>query len=225
VIVFGLVAAPWPGWPETYARYLQDSATAVFGSFGSRGVVGFDRSPYGDNRGDTIIYVGNRDKLGGRHDGPSTVSTVFDSRTVCYFPTAFVIALVLATGISWRRRFWALAWGLLWVHLFIALLLGLAIITTIGACPSLGVVNVPRLWEWFAWFITGLFFNRQAAPFAVAVLIWIVVTFRRGDWIHILGKEEAGVDKGSRLPPDWSPAVSALQHGMSVKKPTTRNRR
>ena len=226
VIVFGLLIAPWPGWPEAYARCLQKSATTVYGSFGSKGIVRFVRSPDGDKRGDTIVYVANRDKLDRRHDGPSVARTFFDSRAMGYFPTAFLIALALATNLGWRRRLCALAWGLLWIHLFIALLLGLAIITLIGACPSLGVVDVPLFWWKFAWFIFALFSSRQAAPFAMAGLIWMVVTFRRDDWPHIFGKEEADVDH--MLPSAAQRVTPCVAHaparpGPVQKKVTNRN--
>lgn len=234
VIVFGLLVAPWPGWPETYALCLQKSATTifgaygsksiitidygkgnqplkvVFGSFSSKGIVAFTRNPAGEKRVntvlDTIIYVGNREQaMDVIHGGP-TAAINFSSRTMVYLPTALVIALILATGIGWRRRLCALVWGLVWIHVFTVFLLGLMIVMIICAHPELGLFEVSPFWQKVVSLLYEFFFVRFGALSATAVLIWIIVTFRRDDWIKILGQKKA--DAGQR----W-------------KSPTTRNAR
>ena len=213
VIVFGLLVAPWPGWPETYAQCLQKSATAVYGSFGSNGIVTFTRTPEDTPADikkfhtvfDTIIYVANWKQLDASLGGQVWWSS-FSSRTMAYLPTALVITLILATGISWRRRFWALVWGLVWIHVFIAFLLGLMIVALICAHPQLGLFEVSPFWQKAVSLLREFFLNRVGTPLATAVPIWMVVTFRRDDWIHILGQKKA--DAGQR----W-------------KSPTTRNAR
>jgi hypothetical protein len=196
VIVFGLLVAPWPGWPEAYARCLRKSATAVFGSLGSKGIVRFTLNPSDDKMFDTIIYVANREQLDASYSGPAE-TRVFDSRLLAYSPTVLVIALILATGISWRRRCCALVGGLVWIHVFIAFLLGLMIISTVCANPSLGLFEVSPFWQKIVSLLFKFFVTRGDACLVTAVPIWIVVTFRREDWIKILGKEEAGVNKCS----------------------------
>lgn len=196
VIVLGLLAAPWPGWPETYARCLQKGATAVYGSFGSKGIVEFAPDTSGDKTCDTVICVRNREKPDASHSRRS----VFSSRITAYFPTALVIALVLATGIGWRRRLCALAWGLVWIHVFIAFLLGLMIATIICAFPELELFKVSSFWRELVLLLGKLFLTYQNAFCAVAFLIWMVVTFRRDDWIKILGQEGAGAGQQGKSP-------------------------
>jgi hypothetical protein len=179
VIVFGLLTAPWPGWPEIYARCVRKTATAVYGTFGSEGIVQFAPNPSGEKTVDTIIYVRNREKLGA--DEPGTVgSHEFDCRVGAYFPTALVIALVLATQISWRRRLAALGWG-------------------ICDRPSLGLFAVSPFWRRVVSFWYEIFIALLGGRYAAAVLIWILVSIRRDDWITLLRLGEAGVSKSSGL--------------------------
>jgi hypothetical protein len=109
---------------------------------------------------------------------------------MAYLPTALLIALVLATGIGWRRRLWALAWGLLWVHVFIAFLMGVMIVVVIWANPELDLFQASQSWQKAVWLLNECFGNRVGTPLIMAVLIWMVVTFRREDWINILGQKE-----------------------------------
>ena len=194
VLVFGLLTAPWPGWPETYARCLRKCATAVSGAFGSKGIVKFAPNPAGARTVDTIICVRNREKLGANESGPMGFHE-FDCRVGAYFPTALVIALVLATRISWRRRLSALAWGLVWIHVLIAFLLGLMIVLTICDLPSLGLFVLSPFWRKTVSFWYGIFVALLGGRFAAAVLIWIGVTFRRDDWINLLGTPQVSASK------------------------------
>jgi len=131
------------------------------------------------------------------HRGLATCFS-FSSRTMAYLPTALVIALVLATGIGWRRRLCALAWGLVWIHVFIVFLLGLMIVMIICAHPELGLFEVSPFWQMTLSLPWEFFLNRTGTPLATTVPIWMVVTFRRDDWLHILGNNKAGDAKRKR---------------------------
>ena len=195
LLVFALLAAPWPGWPEAYARGLRQAAQAVYGSFGSQGVVVFRPNPEKDRTLDTIIYVGNRDRLDARQGGPAACFT-FNSRGVAYLPTALVIALVLATGLPWRRRAGALGWALVWMHLFIAGLLGLMLFKIVDTHPWLGLFQLPLLGRQMVSILHEILLTYSGARSAVAVLIWILATFRRDEWIGLLGEAQPTTNAG-----------------------------
>jgi hypothetical protein len=235
-IVFGLLVAPWPGWEETYARLLQKSAAAVYGSFGSKGIVWFKYNQTGRKWLhavlDTTIFIVNREQVDKSYYRPDggfyQVTCEFSSRTMAYIPTALLVALILATGISWRRRLCALTWGLVWIHLLIVFLLGLMIVVKICENPQVDMFAVSPFWHKVVLLLNEFFDNRAGTPSATAVLIWIVVTFRRNDWFSILGKEVAGADKCTRPPHNWSRpafALASAQPGPAKKKVTTRSGR
>ncbi|MGA2242544.1 MAG: hypothetical protein ABSH11_11005 [Verrucomicrobiota bacterium] len=228
VIVFGLLIAPWPGWPETYARCLQKSATTVFGSFGSKGIVTFTWNPSGEKWlhkvFDTTIYVSNREQISASYPWPGAVYCTysFSSRAMAYLPTALVVALVLATGIGWRRRLWALVWGLVWIHLFIAFLLWLIIVMMICMDPVIDLFEVSPFWQKAVLLLREFFFNNASMPLATAVLIWMVVSFRRDDWSSILGKKVPVPTNAPTCHPTGPPR--GPHYDMECRgKPTTRN--
>jgi hypothetical protein len=190
-LVFAVLAVPWPGWPETYAKALRTAARALYGSFGAKGVVLFKPNPSGGRELDTMILVGNRDQLDAQGRGKAA-QVPFNSRYVAYLPTALVVALVLATGLSWRRRLPALGWGLLAAHVFIAWLIWLMIVALIDAQPWLNLLKLSPFWHWLVGALHEVFHVYLGARFAVAVLIWILVTFRRDDWSKLLKLAEAG---------------------------------
>jgi hypothetical protein len=188
VVVFGLLVAPWPVWPEIYAQCLAKSATFVYGSFGSKGIVLFASNPPDNKQFDTIIYLGNRETLGADRSGP-TATYSFNGRLLAYFPTALIIGLILAMDFGWRRRLGALLWGLVSIHVFIAFLLGLVLCWMCCARPELGLFDVSPFWNSVVSFLFGFFVAHINTRFSAVVLIWILIAFRRDDWFKIPGRE------------------------------------
>jgi len=188
VLVFGLLAIPWPGWPEAYAGFVRRSAKTLYRHFGAKGVVLFQPSLSGDRTLDTEILLGNRAKLDASQRGDAA-RLPFNTRFVAYFPSALALALVLATGVSWRRRVWASLWALVFMHLFIACLIGLMLVSMVNAHPELELFELAPFWRRVVTSLYDIFLTYLGARFAVAVLVWILVTFRRGDYGRLLGTD------------------------------------
>jgi hypothetical protein len=198
VLIFGLLVAPWPGWPEAYAKAFYKGGKLIYGSLGRKGIVSF-RPNRGDKALDTMVFIWNREKLDARMYGPSTTFT-FSSRNMAYFPTALMVALVLASPVGWRRRLWALLWALLWINVFIYLSVGVMILMKLGVNQWLDLMTIPPWLDKTVLVLDELFLAYPGPRFAVAVLIWILVTFKRDDWKAILGKGEVGADSPRRKP-------------------------
>jgi hypothetical protein len=184
VLVYALLAAPWPGLGVASQGWPRFCGTALFGSFGTKGVVAFSAFPAaGADDFDTIIHIGNRAELDADQGG-RFASVRINIRELAYLPAALGIALILATGISWRRRFVALAWLLVWMHVFMALLLAAILILTADANPSLGLSPSPGLVHGTARLLQEVFVTGISARRAVVVWIWVLVTIRREDWVR-----------------------------------------
>jgi hypothetical protein len=69
------------------------------------------------------------------------------------------------------------------------------IVLTIRANPGLGLFEASPVGQKLVSFLNEFFFIRRGAPSAAAVLTWMVFTFRRDDWINILGKQPASAGK------------------------------
>ena len=187
ILAIGLLLAPWPGLKDGHAHALRAVGNALFGHFGAKGIVVFRALDDGaDPLHNTIIYLGNRDRLlpGGQLD---VVSVKFSSRYTAWLPAALVAALVLATPLPWRRRWVALGWGLLWVHLFIVFVLLVMILHQYAESPAVGLHQWTGLPRHALDALHQILVGYIGASYAVPVLIWIAVAFRRDDWPRLLG--------------------------------------
>ncbi len=182
VLVYVMLIIPWPGLEEAYATLFRAGGTFVFGSFGSEGVVRFLQSDLPDNSTrDTLIVFSTRKPL--HPNGYMRIKkTCTSSRYGGYIPTILVIALILATPISWLRRAWTLLWGMGLVHTFIAFRLLVKIFYLLSGDPEVPLFVLNPFWETVLNFAYDIFVFRLGSSFVIPIFIWILVTFRREDW-------------------------------------------
>ena len=126
----------------------------------------------------------------------------FSSRQYAYLPTALVVALTLATPIPWPRRAWALVWGLVLIHSFVVLILWLIILHQYIESPSLSLF----LLKPFAHRIFNAVYAvlmRAHVFFVVPVMVWLIVSFRREDWVSFTEKVKSAAaqkpESGNRV--------------------------
>ena len=184
LLAFGLLMAPWPRLGRAYTTFYRAGAAFLFGSFGSTGVVRFD--PLSDSNHDMNVTLCNRARLDPDGDVVA-IRTRHSSRHAGYMYAAFLAALILATPVGARRKGWALFWGMILIHGFVASTLALRIFYAFNNRPlSMFALNP---------FCTRvLSISHQAFAvnvtfgFIACVFIWILVSFRRRDWVNITGR-------------------------------------
>ena len=185
-----LAVVPWPGFRDAYATGFHVAGNAVFGSFGSEGVVRFHVPTAGASDQDTMVTLKNR-----RYS--ATKSIACSGWLMAYLPLAAFLALILPTPIPWARRWKALLWGVLGVHVF-ALLRVLLLIIFGFSGPGGGYLFHPTpFWMNVLGVTVDIVAVNIVSSFVVPTLIWILVTFRRGDWEMILDRT------------GWGPATRA----------------
>ena len=203
VLIMGLLAIPWPGVQEMYSSALRKTGAWTMGSLGPKAVVLFYEIPIQRSSSvDISMNVGDRTMV--RKNGTlPTVNQTFSSRYIAYLPTAFLMALILATPLPWRRRLWSFLIGFVLIHLFIAAEIFLMILylfnhtewLSLFKLGSFGVKILDALWN--------IFIYQIAARFFIPVMIWILVSFRAGDLNQMLG-EAVKPSAGSRSDRDKS---------------------
>lgn len=121
----------------------------------------------------------------------TAASGSLSSRYIGYAPTTFLVALILATPLTWRRRLTALFWGLLLTHGWIAFSMLLLVVHGYSRGDVVSIFDVSPFTR------TALAFMREAlvkAPvikYTVPAVIWMLVSFRRSDWGKMFGVTEA----------------------------------
>jgi len=191
-VVYVLLILPWPGLNEAYAKFFRASGELIPGSFVPGGVV--ELKPFHE-AGETIfttkLILTNRQMLEAAQQTGSMVAirqSKISSRDFGYLPTALFIALILATPVTRARRGWALLWGLILTNGFIAFKLALEILWQFNENTQLEVMVLSRFWHDALFHVYQFIFLNLETTIVVPVFIWIVVTFRRDDWMMLVAK-------------------------------------
>ncbi len=190
---FGLLILPWPGWNGIYGRYFRAIGRIVFAENSGRRILRFEPAPDARPPLDTSIAIANRDQLDATGRGPVRILSL-DTRGVGWVPTALLLALVLASPVSWPRRLSALPGGLLLVHGFIFFSVAAYIW---NESTGLALLSLSPFWKTVAGDLEEILITQIGASFVVPALIWIVVTFRREDFSRMADARPAeGIERG-----------------------------
>ena len=186
MLYYGLLILPWTGLTAGYGALYRAGGNLLFCRFGSGGAVQFEPLSSQDHAFDTRLVL-NKIR-------PPTVRAELDVKAAYtgYRPTAFLVALVLATPIPWSRRLRALVWGLLWVTTFVALRTGLRLFDTFTTPGPLALYNLSAFWKGV---VTGMYRVLVLTPaghYLVPAVIWGAVTCRRGGWATLLTTKPSG---------------------------------
>lgn len=178
LLIYGVLTACWLEIKEGYRYFFRTLGQTAFGENGTKRIVRFQ--PNSGRRGgniDTLIDIANRELLDGNGRG-HTIELSLDSRQVGWAPTTFLIALIIATPLGWRRRARALFWGLLCIHAFILFSLGLFIW---NESTRLALVHLGPLLKGMVDGLEYIILTPAGPNFVVSALIWILVTFQSND--------------------------------------------
>ena len=182
VIVYVLLAVPWPGVQEAYAAAFRVVGSKLFPSYGPDGAIRFRSIPVSAGMVDLEIDFANR-----RTDGQALVT--HSARLTAYLPTVQVLALILATPIPWSRRWKALLLGLVLVNLFVLFRLWIVVLNIFCSDLPVGVVSLSPFWKAVLNTTYRVGVVWASCSFVVPIFIWILVAIRREDLQRWAGRE------------------------------------
>ena len=173
LVLYTLLALPWPGLSNAYGHYFRAICRLVFTADDAQRQLSFETPGENSPRpNDTRIAIVNKQLM--HPDGSGPVRNL--DLNFGWQSMALLVALILATPISWSRRRWALLWGLFAIHVFLLLFVSLCIF---GESAEISLVTLSPFWK------AAIAGSRAALAsqlnLAVPILIWILVTFRRED--------------------------------------------
>lgn len=177
-IIYIALLLPWPGLSTAYNAWFRSLSRIA--SVGGAWVVRVEAVPAEEKSPlTTRIHAGNprvvdsTGKMMGKVLG-------LDSWGVGWVPTALVVSLIMATSLPLSRRLMALGWGLLLINLYVVFCLRVHLWN--GTADLMSAGDVARS---ISGALTYTLITQMGAGFAVAVVIWLVVTFRSHDVAEI----------------------------------------
>ena len=181
MVIYGVLITPWPGMKSVYASYFGTLGTLVFAQNDGPRQIQFqprdDHNHVWPKNFDTEIILANRD-LPDSQGKPKAFMLTVDAWQMGWTPTVFLVSLILATPIPWRRQLRAILWGMLWIHGFIFWTVGIFIW---NESTRLSLVTLTPFWKEIANHVEELALNPVGPSFFAAALVFILVTFRRQD--------------------------------------------
>jgi hypothetical protein len=205
VLVYGLLMAAWPVVGAVYSKFYRAMGEVLFGSFERGGVVQFSQS---EDSKDVIYIIAFNQRRVDKNGNISVMRIYHNIRYGDYMYTAFLTALIAATPLSLRRRGWALVWGLLLMHVFVVLKIAIMILELFKSEPVSLLILSP-LWAGVVDTVYRVITNPLTISFIITFFVWVLVTFRRGDWEKIV------LGQGSRV--GASRKVEGITQGRSRK--------
>ena len=183
ILFYALLMIPWPGVREGYGYVFRACGNTFFRSFGSTGRVYFapiSPVPAGKDAKDTSVTLENIQTRGAR----GTMD--MNSRLMGYLPTAFAAALILATPVPWSRRLWAVLWGVLLMSGFAGFELALRLLDAFSDKNVLAVFSLGPVGKASVVILMKVLAMSPVSAYIAPIFVWILVTFRRGDWAKLV---------------------------------------
>ena len=165
----------WPLAGQAYCAAFRAVGTWVYGSNDRSKEITFQSFPQGIHSHYTRIVIVNPAKM--KADGSGPVRNLdLDTRAFAWMPLGLLLSLILATPLPWKRRRRAFLWGCVFQQAFVILALGFCIW---NESTEVGLVSLSAAGKEAAMAVKSLLAGQLVL--AVPILIWILVTFRRGD--------------------------------------------
>jgi hypothetical protein len=181
-VVYGLLLLPWPGGRTAYVRWFCGLGNVVYAREHSRLLVLFEPEPANSGRPfDARLTVANRAQV--LPDGKLRARVIgLDALHIGWVPTALLAALVVATPLPWRRRWWALFAGMATIHVFLLGVMAVTLLNNADGASGLDVFALTPFWKTIVDGMEETFVTQMGPGFVVAALIWISLLLRREDW-------------------------------------------
>lgn len=189
-----LVAGHWGGIGNAYQKLIQSAGNSLFQEMWSDGLADFQEEKDPLQKGmDTVIMLVNREELGqarAENRGVNVIKVYFSSWQSGFLSTAFLLALILASPVPIRRKLISTGIGLALITLFVLFRLWINLMFSWDENPNLNVVEYSSFSSGLIHFLDGIFVKHIVISFVIPVVLWILITFGKGDLIRIFGAQK-----------------------------------
>ena len=118
IVIYALFTGLWFYVDASYAHTFRVLGNLILGDLGTQGIIHFlplEPDPKTEHK-DTALLLTSQANLAQEQVNLSWV--IISSRDSAYIPTTLVMALILASPLSWQRKQLALLHGFILIHLF-----------------------------------------------------------------------------------------------------------
>lgn len=191
-VVYAVLITPQTKIGQAYAAFIRIDGQLLFGNFGKKGAVKFEPNFEEKNKWEyrNKLFLVNRQQLekSQRTGSEYKMAKVYSSWYYNYLFVALLIALIAATPMTIKRKLWALFWGLVLIHIYINFGIYIMLLFKFNAHPYLDVVNLSGFGKSIVEFIYPIVMVNPGTGIFVAVIVWLIVCFRKNDLSNLIDK-------------------------------------
>jgi hypothetical protein len=177
IIIYVLLTAPFSFYDEMYGNFYRSCGKLFFDRFHGNGIARFTE---GSEKKITRIDIGNITQL----DATGQLKTAWvntETRGFGYLPTVLMIALVIASPVSWRRKLIALLAGVSLVTLLVMFRLWLQIMYLCEQFPWLNLYQFGDTQKKIIEYVYQAIVIPINMALYFVIIVWLLVTFRKED--------------------------------------------
>lgn len=193
-VLYVALLLPWPGLGTAYDAWFR--VLGRLAATGGEWAVRVEPVPAEEKSPLSTRFVAGNPRQGNPRDGIPGKVLDLDSRGVGWVPTALVLSLMGATRLPMRRRLAALSWGFLLINLYVVFCI--RVFLWDGTSDLMGIGEFSRS---VAGALSYTLVTQMGAGFAIAVLIWLAVTFRASNASVLLFQKSDHPEHCSALEP------------------------
>lgn len=183
-VVYGILILPNLG--KVYAGFIRSQGEFFFGSFRKNGVVRFEPNQEVKNKWEfrnKMFLFNQLHFVHSQRTGASyTKIKVYSSWYQNYLFIALFLSLTIATPIVWKRKLIALAAGFLLLHVYVLFTFYIHLLYKFNSYPDLEVVHLSSFGQKVVNLLYPILVLSPGSGLFMAVLIWMVVCFKKGDF-------------------------------------------
>ena len=178
-LLYGAFLAVWPSIHGPYARTFRRAGNALLGQFSPTTQTRFRTNAERPHQDVKVILIAEQHSR-------RRPTVGINSQRIGYYPTAFLLALLLATPGLWPRRLWKIPAGLVVIHAFILLRVYLMLLHSftyrfgtfraIDAWIPDAMLDMSVLW----------IFDETTSSYLAGLLVWTWLAFGQAR-PHLLG--------------------------------------
>jgi hypothetical protein len=181
-VCYILLLIPQTGFQSRYDKFLCNIGNVFFHEFGKEGIV--QMSPQ-KGKDDISLLLSKTSLV---VSGTITSGQKFDksSDLIGFFYTAFLIALIIATPVGWKRKSIALFFGFVLITLFALIKLRIIILNCYVITPSLGLYQDAAEKESISFWYRKIS-AQMPLGYSLVIILWLGLCMGKKEWQKLNG--------------------------------------
>lgn len=192
-VTYAVLLTPYLGIRHKYAEWLSYQGNEIFGNI-KKDVAAVFKPQKGDEKNDILLTLQFKIRPSGQ---TQERSINLNTGIIGYFPLVFLLSLITATPMTWKRKIIAFVVGYAVMYIFILLRMRVIILSGIALSTDTGMFfNETAKRAILFW--NNYFARPVGLGYYLAIILWLALCLGKKQW-HWLTGSMAGAVQGKKI--------------------------